>query len=364
MNTLWYKTPAADCNIALPVENGRLGAMVFGNIAHETIQLNEESVWSGPYKDRTNRSCRSNLGTIRSLIKEGKLPEAQELAYETMTGNPPNEAVYQTAGELQINFYTDESRGLQGPLPNSNKSFENNTCYRRELDLETAIAATSFSIETAAPSTADFAEHSNGSSITYTREVFASAASDILVVHISASVPKSIYFRANLNRGSWVSKNYAVCEDTIALQDTHGIPFCVMATAVASGGTVCTRGSCLVVEGADDATIYVDVQTAFRNRIYARRRGNVANLGYYAQWSADRALKNICLATGAPYTQIKEDHVAEYSHWYKKCVLNLTAEEADETKKLSTDELLQHTESKALAELYWNFSRYLLISCS
>src|SRR5574344_395721 len=290
-----------------------------------------------------------------------------------MSGTPPNEAVYQTAGELQIHFYTDETRGLQGPLPNSNKSFENNTCYRRELDLETAIAATSFSIETAAPSTADFAEHSNGSSITYKREVFASAASDILVVHISASVPKSIYFRANLNRGSWVSKNYAVCEDTIALQDTHGIPFCVMATAVASGGTVCTRGACLVVEGADDATIYVDIQTAFRNKRYARRGGNVINADYFAQWSADRALKNICLAAGAPYTQIKEDHVAEYSHWYKKCSLQLTESESEnntvteasqQLSKLSTDELLQHTESLELAELYWNFSRYLLISCS
>src|SRR5574344_683861 len=330
MNTLWYKTPAADCNIALPVENGRLGAMVFGNIAHETIQLNEESVWSGPYKDRNNRSCRSNLGTIRSLIKEGKLPEAQELAYETMTGNPPNEAVYQTAGELQINFYTDESRGLQGPLPNSNKSFENNTCYRRELDLETAIATTSFSTETAAPSTADFAEHTNGASITYTREVFASAASDILVVHISASLPKSIYFRANLNRGPWVSKNYAVCDDTIALLDTHGIPFCVMATAVVSGGTVCTRGTNIVVEGADAATIYVDIQTAFRNKHYARKGGNVSNLDHYAQWCADRALRNICLATGAAYTQLKEDHFIEYSHLYKKCALNLVSEETED----------------------------------
>src|SRR5574344_1113953 len=364
MNTLWYKTPASDWNTALPVGNGRLGAMVFGNIGHEVIQLNEESIWSGPYKDRNNSSCLSYLKEVRNLISAGKLSEAQELAYETMSGTPPNEAVYQTAGELQIHFYTDETRGLQGPLPDSNKSFENNTCYRRELDLETAVATTSFSVETAVPSTADFAEHTNGSSITYTREVFASAAADILVVHISASLPKSIYFRATLNRGLWVSKNYAVCDDTIALQDTHGIPFCVMATAVASGGTVCTRGASLVVEGADDATIYVDIQSAFRNKYYARKGGNVGHLDHYAQWSADRALRNICLATGAPYIQLKEDHFIEYSHLYKKCALNLVSEETEDCAKLPTDELLKQTESKALAELYWNFSRYLLISCS
>src|SRR5574344_2598689 len=132
MNTLWYKTPASDWNTALPVGNGRLGAMVFGNIGHEVIQLNEESIWSGPYKDRNNSSCLSYLKEVRNLISAGKLSEAQELAYETMSGTPPNEAVYQTAGELQIHFYTDETRGLQGPLPDSNKSFENNTCYRSE----------------------------------------------------------------------------------------------------------------------------------------------------------------------------------------------------------------------------------------
>lgn len=366
MNTLWYKTPASDWNTALPVGNGRLGAMVFGSMAHETIQLNEESVWSGPYKDRNNSSCRSNLGTVRSLITAGKLPEAQELAYETMTGNPPNEAVYQTAGELQIEFYTDETRGLQGALPNSSKSFENNSCYRRELDLETAIATTSFATETSVPSTADFAESSMGSSITYTREVYASAPADVLVVHLSASVPKSIYFRAALNRGTYVSKNYAVCDDTIALQDTHGIPFCAMATAVASGGTVCTRGAYLIVEGADDATIFVDIQTAFRNRGYARCGGiSAKSANYYAQWCADRALKNLCMASSAPYTEIKSDHVLEYAHLFNKCALALVPEETeDESEKYATDQLLQHPESNALAQLYWNFSRYLLISCS
>ena len=366
MNTLWYKTPAEDWNNALPVGNGRLGAMVFGKTGHETIQLNEESVWSGPYKDRNNLSCRKNIDKIRELILKGHPQEAQELGFESMTGNPPNESVYETAGNLYIDFYTEATRGLQGPLPDRKAAFEGNTSYRRELDLENAIASSSFSMETNLPSTADFANSTSGSSITYTREVFASAVSDVLVIHISASLPKSIYFRANLDRGNFSSKNYAIYEDTIALEDTHGIPFCVMATAQASGGTVCTRGNCIVVEGADEATIYVDIQTAFRNKKYARKSGiSSKKADSLASWCADRALRNICLACGESYSDTKSNHVLEYSHWYNKISLSLADEkECEADSKISTDELLKSPEKKSLAELYWNFSRYLLISCS
>jgi len=365
MNTLWYKNPATDWNSAFPVGNGRLGAMIYGNTGHEVIQLNEESVWSGPYKNRNNTQSLSQLKHIRSLVQTGKIESAQELAYEAMTGTPSVGSVYQSAGQLDIDFYTEETWGLAGPASIRKNSFEHSSCYRRELDLETAIATTSFSVESSVPSTADFAEHSTGSSITYSREVFASAYSNILVIHISASLPKSIYFRANLNRGVWVSKNYAVCDDTIALQDTHGIPFCAMATAVASGGTVCTRGSSLIVEGADEATIFVDIETAFRNKHYAHKGGKVFNPDYFAQWCADYALKNICFATGAPYAEIKANHIAEYSYLYNKNSFSLLSEEQeDEFKKCSVDELLQQKESSAFAELYWNYNRYLLISSS
>ena len=112
MNTLWYKNPAKDWNEALPLGNGRLGAMVFGGLGHETIQLNEESIWSGAYRDRNNYSCLENLPKIQALLKEGHLQEAQELAYESMTGTPSQQVVYQTAGDLHIDFYTQETRGL------------------------------------------------------------------------------------------------------------------------------------------------------------------------------------------------------------------------------------------------------------
>lgn len=366
MNTLWYKTPAADWNNALPVGNGRLGAMVFGNVGHETIQLNEESVWSGPFKNRNNQNAHRQLNNIRDLMGKGRLEEAQELAYESMTGTPCEQSVYQTAGELTIDFYTDATRGVRGPLPHYQNVFAEHSCYRRELDLETAITSSSFSVESNAPSTADFSSAIQGSSITYKREVFASGPADVIAIHLSASLPKSIYFRANLSRGIWISNNYALAEDTVVMQDTHGIPFSVVALAVASGGTTVTRGNSIIVEGADEATIYIDIETAFRNKLYARSKGNSSRRSAsLTQWCTDLALKKVCFAAGTSYNDLKANHIADYSHWYKKISLSLTDKTAaeDETK-LSTDELLLHPQSRALTELYWNYSRYLLISCS
>lgn len=364
MNTLWYKTPAEDWNSALPVGNGRLGAMIFGNPGREIIQLNEESVWSGPFKNRNNPDCHANIKKIQALIAEGKIAEAQTLSYESMTATPVCGAAYQSAGELRIDFYSRENKGTPTAYPVTRGGFKDISCYRRELDLETAVCTTSFSVESENPSTADFSSESTGSSISYTREVLASAPSNVLAIHITASVPKSIYFTASLDRGIWAEKNFAVGEDTICLQDTHGIPFCVVATAQTSGGNVFTRGANIVVEGADEVTIYVDIQTAYRIKKYFRKKGNVkGNKQILLSKCFNRALENICMAIGAGWEFVKEDHVAEYNYLYKKAELHLTEEESPE-KKLSVPELAVNPKSNAFAELYWNYCRYLLLSSS
>ena len=369
MNVLWYKKPAEGWNEALPVGNGRLGAMVYGGTAHEVIQLNEESVWSGAFHDRNNYSSRENLKNVRSLMKEGRVQEAQEFAFQTMTGTPSQQPVYQTAGELHIEFKTASNQGLQGPLFREGEVFQNCHTYRRELDLETAIATTTFTEESDLPSTAFFARNSSGNSVTYTREVFASAVTDVIVVHITASSPGSIYFRANLERGEFATKTYCLSDDTIVMEDTHGIPFAVVATAVASGGKLYAQGGCLVAQAADEVTIYIDIQTAFRKSSYARKKGNVmSKLDSLSLWCRDRALKNVCFATGAQFPVNKDNHITEYAPWYNAVSLSLKGEENDtsyaQDSKLPADELLQKPESPALAELYWNFCRYLLISSS
>ena len=114
---LFFTEPAAGWDTSLPVGNGRLGAMIRGNPDSEIIQINEESVWSGGPQDRNNPDAKKNLAEIRRLLKEKKVQNAQELCYQAVTGTPPNERVYQTAGELRIDFYTAVTAGICGPLP-------------------------------------------------------------------------------------------------------------------------------------------------------------------------------------------------------------------------------------------------------
>lgn len=367
MNTLWYKNPAKDWNEALPVGNGRIGGMVFGRTGHEIIQLNEESIWSGPYRDRNNRSCRANLPKIRELLKSGHPQEAQELGLECMSGCPSQEAVYQTAGELHIDYYTEESRGLEGPLPDRKGAFDSCTAYRRELDLKTGLATTTFCAETKAPSTAYLSRNTHGSSISYTREVFVSAPGDVMVIHVSASTPKSIYLRAYLDRGDLSGKSFALQDDTIVMQSSSGIPFCAMLMASVPRGKVCTRGNFLIVEAADEVTLYLDIETAYRNGGYRRSGGNTGrSVKSLLGWCTDRALKRLCFAVGGSYENQKRAHIEDFSSYYKRISLSLTGKGNDEAaKNIPTDELLaSRAESPELSELYWNFGRYLLLSCS
>ncbi|MBP5451462.1 MAG: glycoside hydrolase family 95 protein [Treponema sp.] len=369
MNTLWYNQPAKDWNEALPVGNGRLGAMVYGRQGHEIIQLNEESVWSGFYQDRNNRSARENLGKIRECLSQGQVQKAQELAFESLTGTPSEQAAYQTAGDLHIDCYTREDPGITGPMPDSGLEFKNCTAYRRELDLESGLATTSFNSETSVPSTAIFARNTRGSSISYTREVFVSKAMDVILIHFSANTPKSINFRAYLDRGIFTGRYYSIEDDTLIMQDSHGIPFTIMVTAISSGGRVCSKGGSIIVEDADEATLYVDIQTAYRKRHYAKKGGNLhrGSRGLL-RFCTDRALRKICFASSGIYQNIKAAHVSQSSKEFKRIALDLTSamrEKSSAELSIPTDELLtKHPDSPALAELYWNYGRYLLLSSS
>lgn len=365
MNKLWYTEAAKDWNEALPVGNGRLAAMVYGRADHEIIQLNEESVWSGKYKNRNNKSCKKALPKIRKLMNEGRVQDAQALSYEVMTGCPANQAVYQTAGDLHIDYYTEETAGLLGPTQERHNTFPGLSMYRRELNLDEAIVTTSFLSESKLANPDLLSRSAKGYSVSYKREVFVPAGLNVIVIHVSASSPKSIYLRANFNRGSFSTKNIALTDDTIEMEDTHGIPFSAVAMAQASGGKVFTRGNCLIVEAADEVTIFVDIQTAFRRKHYARKGGNVrARDDFYASLCKDEALKNVCFASAVPYPKILSNHIAEYGELFNRVKLTLNGDEKD-SENIPTDKLLsEKSESLALAQLYWNFDRYLLISSS
>jgi alpha-L-fucosidase 2 len=140
---IWFNHPATSWNEALPVGNGRLGAMVFGGVATERLQLNEETVWTGRPADFVNPEAQAALPQVRALLFSGKYAQAQQLAEQKLMGNKTGHSTYQTLGDLELDF---------GPVAEVSE-------YRRELDLETALARVSY----------------RAGKVAYAREILASA---------------------------------------------------------------------------------------------------------------------------------------------------------------------------------------------
>ena len=204
--------------------------MIFGSPDREKIQLNEDSIWSGAFRDRNNPAAQAALPAIRRLLGEGRVREAEELCLECFSGVPPAQRVYQTAGELQISFFPEGG----GPLLQDIRN------YRRKLDLAQALHTLSF-------------EH-NGT--VYTRECFISAVADLLVLRFSAAdvsgnpVSGKLTFRAGLDRGVFYDRKGNM-EDTAFITRDEDIPFCAMIKVVQRGGTQRSQGGFITVEKAD-----------------------------------------------------------------------------------------------------------------
>ena len=163
---LWYEKPATQWVEALPIGNGRLGAMVFGGTASERLQLNEDTLYAGGPYDPNSREALAALPEARRLIFEGRYKEANDLVGAKMMAQPIKQMPYEPVGDLKLEF--------PGHL-----EFRN---YRRELDLETAIAKVSYS----------------SGDVNFTREVFASPVDQVIVVHLRCDRPKQISFVVNL----------------------------------------------------------------------------------------------------------------------------------------------------------------------
>src|SRR5690625_2047077 len=155
-NRLWYSQPASEWNEALPVGNGKLGGMVFGNVKDEHIQLNEDSVWYGGPRNRNNPDALKNLSKVRELLFDGKIKEAEDLAGLSLTGVPLRQRHYQALGDLLLTF---------------NHNLKNVNDYKRELDLNTGTVKINYIYN----------------NIQYTREVISSYPDQSLIVHLTAS---------------------------------------------------------------------------------------------------------------------------------------------------------------------------------
>ncbi len=317
---LWYRQPAKEWTEALPVGNGRLGAMVFGGADTERIQLNEDTIWAGHPIDRDRVGAYKHLPAVRRMLFEGKYAEAQDLVQKEFFG-PRWIRSYQTLGDLHLQF---DATG-------------NVTEYRRELNLDTAIASVRY--------------QQNGA--TFTREVLSSPIDQCIVVRISCDKPGMVGFIAKLSRPSDASVELASPDKIImkglAKQDDghEGVAFESHLQIVPEGGELTASDGGLRVQKANAVTLLL-----------------VATGNYRGEDPGTVCEQQLAAAAGKDFRELRQDHIAEHRRLFRRVELRLGPDKSD----VPTDERLRAVKDGAddpdLAALYFQFGRYLLIGSS
>jgi alpha-L-fucosidase 2 len=341
---LWYNKPAQQWEEALPVGNGRLGGMVFGGIEKEVIQLNEDTLWSGTYGDKENYQAINYLDTVRNMIFEGKYSEGQKLLEEKMLGTWTQ--AYQPLGNLNLEFK------IQGEVTN----------YHRELDLKKAVVSTSFV--------------NNGAS--FRREVFCSFPNQVIVIHLTCDKPGRISFNAGMDSELRFS-NYSVNNNQIGLKgkcpdsvqgynpsepgavynegNCKGIDFDAQLKITAIGGKNSVSDNEIHVENADEVTLILTAASSY----------NGFDMNHSKQPKNSEAVCGQILneIEKVSFNEIYEAHLNDYKKLFERVDIFLGA---DKAVKLPTDERVMAVKSGAidiqLAALYFQYGRYLMISCS
>ncbi len=272
MPKLWYEAPAREWNEALPVGNGRLGAMVFGGVPRETYRLNEETVWLGNWRDRLNPKARDALPRVRRLLFMGKVTEAEQLAAESMLRLPPRLMSYQPLCDLCVN--------------QPRRHFDIWACdYRRELDLTTGLALVTHSWN-----------------MIFTREVFASVVDNVIVVHYQVDKPGGLHLMARFDREVDMTGT-AAGPDGLTLDGSLGpdmVSFRAQALVRHSGGEYRMRGNTVEVEGADTVTFVIAAASSF------------VNPRDLSGDPAARCSDTLARVRDKPYEALRADHVADH----------------------------------------------------
>lgn len=325
--TLWYNHPAGQWVEALPVGNGRLGAMIYGDPYKDRIQLNENTVWAGSPNRNDNPDARAALPKVRKLIFEGKYKEAQDLVNQTFISKTSEGCPYQTAGELNLFF----------------PGHEKYSDYYRSLDIEKAVEMTRYVV--------------NG--VKYCSTVFASFPDQVIIDRIVADRPGSISFTATMARPSkvhiftignselvmsGVTSNYDSVKGKVQFQNRVKI--------VTHGGSVSASDTSLQVSNADTATIYISIATNFIN--YHDLGGNAAAK---AQAYLDSAVKK-------SYQLALRDNIAAYQKYFNRVSINLGITDSVRNPTDVRIEQFHKDYDPQLAALFFQFGRYLLICSS
>lgn len=322
--TLWYSKPAERWLQALPVGNGRLGAMVFGGVAKERIQLNENTLWSGGPVDANNPDALKHLPELRKLLFEGRYGEAEVLAKAHLLGTPSSVKPYQTLGDLFLE--TTQAAGA--------------TDYRRELDLSTGVCRVQYRIGEAK----------------YTREVFASAPDKLIVVRFDCDRPGGISTKVSMSRPA-----DATCESVVDNGDNmlvlkgrcdggQGMAFQARLQLVTEGGQVKADKDSLTITGANMVGLLLTAST-----------------NYGGKEPEAECAKRLASATNRSYVLLRSRAEADVRGYMNRVNLVL-AETDDALRKLPTDERLARVrkggDDPGLMALYFQMGRYLLLSSS
>ena len=332
---LWYSQPAQKWTDALPIGNGRMGAMIFGGIFDERIQFNEDTLWRGQPHDYVRAGAGEELAEIRQLLADGKTTNAIALAKAKFLSDPVRQKAYQPFGDLRLHF------AGAGEV----------TDYRRELDLDTAMASVSYKV----------------GDVTFVRSAYASYPDRAIVLKIMATKPGQISFTLQMDSPHTNSQTRALAADTLApgvvaetlaltgrVQD-DGLGFESRVKVIAFGGKISTNRSSITVEKADSVTLVLVAATSFKN---------------YQDITADPGkicAEDLANVSKRKFADILADHLADHQKLFRRVSLNLghTAAAA-----LPTDERLKRVRTAgletdpALAALYFQYGRYLLIASS
>ncbi len=334
---MWYAEPASKWEEAIPVGNGRLGAMVFGKYKEERIQLNEDTYWSGGPYSTVVKDGYKVLPEIQKDVFEGRYLDAHNLFGRNLMGYPVEQQKYQSLANLHL-FFKDQ---------------DSVTNYKRWLDLQQGISSVSYTV--------------NG--INFKRDVFASATDQVIVIRLTADKPGSISFKANL-RGvrNQAHSNYATDyfrmdpleQDGLVLTgksaDYMGIKgalkYEARIKAVPEGGRIRTEGVDLIIEDANAVTLYFVAATNFIN---------------YKDVSGDQHKKvetYFRKIANKNFDQIRNDAIADYKSFYDRSSLSMTTTPNSFLPTPMRFAKIQTEPDPSLAALSYNFGRYLMISCS
>lgn len=324
---LWYDEPAgSEWTAALPIGNGRLGAMVFGNVLRERIQLNEDTLWSGQPNDPSRPEAKEYLDDVRSEIFHGDRDTAQDMYNRHMMGRHHGQK-FQTVG----NLYLD--------CPGHNDFSD----YTRQLDLDTAVAKTQYT--------------SGG--VVYTREYFASPVDQLIVIRITADKTGSVSLSASMDTPMPASVK-VLAPNVLTMSGTNtslegvsaGMKYECRVKVINEGGTVEAADNAIAVSSADAVTIQVAAATSFVR---------------YNDVSGDPVKRNdaaLAAAASRTYAQMRDAHIAAHQELFRRVAIDLGHSQEETATTDLRREAFASGKDPDFAALYFQFGRYLLIASS